>query len=116
MNELYFLEDKYENRKPEPPQEVSQTMELLFQFFGVVALMLGVWYLHYRWTESLNMDALWFAIPLAFAETMMFIGTILVVVNFWKTNDTKKKSHPKMVGFLPFLQHGLFLVLRLGLH
>lgn len=94
MNELYFLEPEYDNRKPEPPQEVSQTRELLFQFFGVVALMLGVWYLHYRWTDSLNMDALWFAIPLAFAETMMFIGTILVVINFWKTNDTPKKSPP----------------------
>ena len=95
MNELYFLEEKYDSRKPEAPQKVSQNMESLFQFFGVVTIMLGFWYLHYRWTESLNMDALWFAIPLAFAETMMFIGTILVVVNFWKQNDTPKKPAPK---------------------
>jgi len=95
MNELYFLEDKYERRKPEPPQEVSENMQLLFQFFGVVAIMFGLWYLHYRWTDSLNPHALWFAIPLAFAETMMFIGTILVVINFWQTKDTPKKSAPK---------------------
>jgi len=95
VNELYFLEDKYNIRKPETPQKQSEFMQLLFQFFGVVALMLGVWYLTYRWTDSLNMDALWFAIPLAFAETMMFIGTILVVINFWKINDTKKQSPPK---------------------
>lgn len=95
MNELYFLDPKYDSRKPEAPQVVSTTMELLFQFFGVVTLMLGVWYLYYRWTASLNMDALWFAIPLAFAETMMFIGTILVVINFWKQNDTPKKTAPQ---------------------
>ena len=68
MNELYFLEPKYDDRKPEAPQEASETMQLMFQFFGVVTIMLGLWYLHYRWTASLNMDALWFAIPLAFAE------------------------------------------------
>ncbi|CAA6811954.1 MAG: Cellulose synthase (UDP-forming) (EC [uncultured Sulfurovum sp.] len=95
MNELYFLEPKYDERVPETPQEPSELNQLLFQFFGVVAIMLGLWYLHYRWTASLNMDALWFAIPLAFAESMMFIGTILVVVNFWKVNDTKKQLAPK---------------------
>jgi len=95
MNELYFLEEKYESRKPEAPQVQSENMQLLFQFFGVLTLMLGVWYLHYRWTNSLNYDALWFAIPLAFAETMMFIGTILVVIGFWKINDTKKQTAPK---------------------
>ena len=94
MNELYFLDDKYENRKPESPQIVTDRMNLMFQFFGVVTIMLGFWYLHYRWTASLNMDALWFAIPLAFAETMMFIGTILVVINFWKPNDTKRQLAP----------------------
>jgi len=95
MNALYFLEDKYDSRRPEPPQVQPEWMQLSFQFFGVVAIMLGIWYLQYRWMDSLNMDALWFAIPLAFAETMMFIGTILVVINFWKVNDTKPKSAPK---------------------
>jgi len=95
VNELYFLEDKYNSREPEAPQKQSENMQLAFQFFGVVAIMLGVWYLYYRWTDSLNMDALWFAIPLAFAETMMFIGTILVVINFWKINDTPKQKPPQ---------------------
>jgi len=95
MNELYFLEPEYENRVPEPPQPYSKINEMLFQFTGVVTIMLGMWYIWYRWSESLNQDALWFAIPLAFAETMMFIGTILVVINFWRINDTPKKSPPQ---------------------
>ena len=95
MNALYFLEEKYDARKPEPPSKQPLWMQEAFQFFGIITLMLGVWYLHYRWTASLNMDALWFAIPLAFAETMMFIGTILVVINFWRVNDTKKQKAPQ---------------------
>ena len=95
MNELYFLEEEYECRIPEPPQQQPQWVQLSFQFFGTVAIMLGIWYLYYRWTDSLNMDALWFAVPLAFAETMMFIGTILVVINFWKISDTPKQTPPK---------------------
>lgn len=94
MNELYFLEPKYNERKPEAPQKQSELMQLSFQFFGLVAIMLGLWYLYYRWTDSLNMDALWFAIPLAFAETMMFIGTVLVVINFWRIKDTPKQAPP----------------------
>ncbi len=108
MNELYFLEEKYESRKPEIPQVQSENMQLLFQFFGVLTLMLGVWYLHYRWTASLNYDALWFAIPLAFAETMMFIGTILVVINFWKISDTPKKSPPKTMSEVVEAQQVVF--------
>jgi len=95
VNELYFLESKYDSRIPEEPQQQSQLMQSLFQFFAVITLMLGFWYLDYRWNESLNMDALWFAIPLAFAETMMFIGTIFVVINFWRIDDTPTKQAPK---------------------
>ncbi|SHO81582.1 Cellulose synthase (UDP-forming) [hydrothermal vent metagenome] len=95
MNELYFLDSKYENRIPEAPQQQSQLMQSMFQFFAIITLMLGFWYLEYRWSDSLNMEALWFAIPLAFAETMMFIGTIFVVINFWRINDTPMQDAPK---------------------
>lgn len=94
MKTLYFLDPRYDDRRPEPPQPYSVWRESLFQFFGITAILLGLWYLQYRWTSSLNPDALWFAIPLAFAETMMFIGTVLVVINFWRINDTPKQAPP----------------------
>lgn len=94
MNELYFLNDTYDKRQPPKPQEQSIGMQLAFEFFATITLMLGAWYLYYRWSSSLNMEALWFAIPLAFAETMMYIGTILVMINFWKLNDTPKQKPP----------------------
>jgi len=94
VNELYFLEEKYEQRIPEAPQLQSEWTQSAFRFFAVITLMMGVWYIHYRWYYSLNTEALWFAIPLAFAETMMFVGTILVVINFWRINDTQKQEPP----------------------
>ena len=97
MSELYFLKPKYQNRISEQPQKNSKFREVLFQFFATITLMLGFWYIHFRWNNSLNMDALWFSIPLAFAETMMFIGTILVVINLWRVNDTKKKFPPSRI-------------------
>jgi len=97
VNELYFLEKPYANRVPSPPQQQPEWMQLLFQFVAVITIMLGFWYLHYRWSASLNMEALWFAIPLAFAESMMFIGTILVMINFWKISDTPKGKPPLMM-------------------
>jgi cellulose synthase (UDP-forming) len=94
-NDLYFLDPKYEARTPPLAQSQPQWMQNLFQFFATVTLVLGLWYLHFRWTASLNMEALWFALPLAFAETMMFIGTLLVMINFWRIEDTPTQAPPR---------------------
>ncbi len=94
MNPLYFLDSSFDGRTPPAPQPYSPWQESAFQFLGIITIMLGFWYLEYRWSESLNRDALWFAIPLAFAETMMFIGTLLVVINFWKLDDTPPQTPP----------------------
>ncbi|MBN2826122.1 MAG: hypothetical protein JXQ76_12400, partial [Campylobacterales bacterium] len=79
MNTLYFLDKRFESQSPFTPQTQSINMQLAFQFFAVLTIMFGFWYLHFRWSDSLNTEALWFAIPLAFAESMMFVGTILVM-------------------------------------
>lgn len=78
----YFL--KYEHRTPEPPLAYSAARELLWQFLATIALVVGAWYIWWRWTGSLNTDAMWFAVPLVVAETCAFIGMILFVFNLWK--------------------------------
>jgi len=55
----------------------------LSQFLATCSLVFGAWYLWWRWTESLNLNALWFALPLVVAETGAFIGLILFTVNIW---------------------------------
>jgi cellulose synthase (UDP-forming) len=72
--------------------------ELLFQFLATVNLVLGAWYIHWRWTASLNWDALWFALPLVAAETLAYVGFVLFTANLWKTWDYPRQPPPRSIG------------------
>ncbi len=95
---MAFYFDAYEHRRPEPPLPYSPTVELVWQYLAVVALTVGAWYLWWRWTASLNMDALWYAIPLAFAETAAYFGLALFIFNLWKVQDYPVQAPPKTLG------------------
>ncbi|MES2590695.1 MAG: glycosyltransferase [Bacteroidota bacterium] len=86
--QFYF--DKFEDRKPYSAITDNKYRTWMFQFFGIVTIVLGIAYLNWRWRYSLNPDALWFAIPLVLAETLSYVSTILVVFNFWSYKDPKK--------------------------
>lgn len=88
MKQFYF--HKYEHRKPYLPIPDNKYRTLLFQFAGLITLFLGIAYLNWRWRFSLNPDAMWFAIPLVFAESLSFLSTVLVVINFWSNKDAEK--------------------------
>ena len=90
MKEFYF--NKFDDRKPYKAIKDNRYRTLLFQFTGILAIALGISYLVWRWRFSLNQDALWFAIPLVLAETLSFIGTIMVVINFWSFKDSEKQA------------------------
>lgn len=92
-----FYFEKFEDRLPEPPLPHNEKLELLWQFFAVMALTVGFWYITWRWTSSLNYEALWYAIPLVVAETGAYIGLALFTFNLWKVEDTPKKDAPKML-------------------
>lgn len=90
MKTYYF--EKFEDRKPYQYIPDNPYRSLIFQFLGVITIALGCAYLHWRWRYSLNINALWFAIPLVVAETLSFIGTVLVIINFWQNKDRKITS------------------------
>lgn len=92
-----FYFDKYEHRQPEPPLAHNRTIELLWQFFAVMALTVGLWYISWRWMYSLNYDALWYALPLVLAETGSYIGLALFTFNLWKVEDTPKQKAPSLL-------------------
>ena len=75
---MSFYFEKFEHRRPPAPVAHSPARELLWQFLVIVALVLGANYIRWRWTDSLNWDALWFAIPLAAAETCAYTGLVLL--------------------------------------
>ncbi|EBA03775.1 glycosyl transferase, group 2 family protein [Rhodobacterales bacterium HTCC2150] len=60
-----------------------------------VTIALGAWYLIWRWTSSLNPDALAFSILVATAETLAYLGTLLFAFDIWSWGDTPRKMAPK---------------------
>lgn len=94
---MSFYFDKYEDRVPEAPLPHSEYRQLLWQYFAIFNLTIGAWYIYWRWTSSLNYDALWYAIPLVVAETGAYIGLMLFTFNLWKVEDTPQKEPPQML-------------------
>ncbi|SCY88829.1 glycosyltransferase [Paracoccus tibetensis] len=94
---MTFYFQRFEHRSPRPPIPHSPWRERLYQFLATIALVLGAWYLHWRWTASLNYEALWFAVPMVLAETLAFIGLILFTANIWKTRDTPISPPPASI-------------------
>jgi len=68
----------------------------VFRALAVVTIVLGVIYLSWRLTASLNTQALWFAIPLVAAETYTFINTLLFVFMLWR--PTRRQAPPPLEG------------------
>jgi len=94
---MAFYFDEFEGRKPPPPIPYSMARELLWQFLATVNMVLGGWYLWWRWFYSLNHDALWFAVPLAAAETLAFVGLGFFTVNLWLVRDSERRPPPRVI-------------------
>ena len=88
---------KFEHRRPPAPLHYNPLIHALGQICLLIAVVTGAWYLQWRWTSSLNFDALWFSIPLVLAETCAYIGLLLYVFNIWHVADTGKKPAPACI-------------------
>jgi len=88
---------KFEHVAPPEPVPHSSVREMLFQFFATVTVVVGAWYIVWRWGWSLNMDALWFSIPVIVAETAAYIGLVLFFYNIWSCRDTPRQDPPHLV-------------------
>lgn len=97
MSETTPYFKKYEHRKPPAPLELNHFVHSVAQICLLIAIFTGAWYLQWRWTSSLNFDALWFSIPLVVAETGAYIGLLFYVFNIWHVEDTEKKSPPECI-------------------
>jgi cellulose synthase (UDP-forming) len=75
----------------------SMPHEVLWQFLATVNLVLGGWYIVWRWGWSLNYDALWLALPLAMAETAAYFGLVLSTINLWATRDYQPQPSPELI-------------------
>jgi cellulose synthase (UDP-forming) len=100
--EFYF--NKFENRKPYPSIAPNKYRSLLFQSTGIITVALGLAYLHWRWRFSLNPDAVFFSIVLVTAETLSFLSTVMIIINFWEYKDPPKTPPVHMLSEIEDLQ------------
>lgn len=92
-----FYFSKFEDRTPPPPLPHSRPVEMVWQCLATISLALGAWYIWWRWTGSINFDALWFSVPLLVAETCAYLGLILFTLNLWEVKDYPKKPPPASI-------------------
>ncbi len=92
-DEPYFKH--FENRVPPQYEKLSPVRRLIWHLFAGATIGTSLWYLHWRWTESLNPDALVFSSVVAGAETLFFLGTLLFFFDIWDEGDTERKPAPE---------------------
>jgi cellulose synthase (UDP-forming) len=64
--------------------KLPEWQEWIVRVVAVVMLAYGVYYIAWRWTSTLNPEALWFSIPLALAETWGLLTAFIMVHSVWR--------------------------------
>ena len=65
-----------------------------FRILACCTFILATYYLYWRYRYSLNLNALWFAIPLVAAETYSYFDSILFALMMWKPVNRKPPEPP----------------------
>ena len=55
-----------------------------FRVIAIANLVLATSYIVWRYTSTVNLDALWFAIPVLLAETYSFFDNLLFIFMMWR--------------------------------
>jgi cellulose synthase (UDP-forming) len=87
----------YEERLPEEPLPASPGRDFAFQALAVATIALGAHYLAWRWSSSLNPDAMGLSIAVAVAETLAYLGAILFFLSLWRIEDPVPRPAPATV-------------------
>ena len=88
----YFRE--FEHRRPPDLPPLGAARRAAWWLLSSLALGLGGAYLGWRWTASINPDALAFSAVVALAETLAFAGLALFVYDTWDEGDTPPAPPP----------------------
>ncbi len=87
MKPDYYL--TYDHRKPPLLRQMSPLRLAFWHFFASLTVGVAIWYLYWRWTSSLNPEAMVFSVAVAVAETLTFVGTLLFFHDIWRPKDTE---------------------------
>lgn len=65
---------------------------LLFRYLAEINIILGAWYIFWRFNHSINFNALWISIPLLLAELYSFIGGTMFTIGLWRPLEREVRS------------------------
>lgn len=82
------------HRTPDRVSDFGGAARHLWHLAAGVTIGLGLWYLHWRWTASLNPEAWAFSLAVVLAETLAFVGMLLFYFNIWDEGDTPRRPPP----------------------
>jgi len=68
---------------------------ILTRIIGLSAAAFGLNYIVWRYALSLNMNALWFSIPMVIAETYGIVDMFLFILMSWKQSERKSLPPPE---------------------
>ena len=88
----YFA--SFETRLPPAFPGMSLLRSRVWHVLAGATIGLGLWYLQWRWTQSLNPDAMVFSVVVALVETVAFLGTLLFFYDIWSEGDTPLQPAP----------------------
>src|SRR6202521_5859056 len=74
---------------------LSTGEELFTRAFSVIAMLYGLYWIVWRWSSSLNPNALIFSIVLIVAETYGFINSLFLIATVWKLKYRDRPPAPK---------------------
>ncbi len=74
---------------------------LLFRYLAEINLIFGAWYLQWRITHSINVDALWLSLALLLAEIYSYLGGVMFVIGLWRPLVRQVKSLDQLMPPLP---------------
>ncbi len=86
---------RFEERTPAAPARPGPGRDFAFQALAASALVLGAWYLAWRWSASLRADDLAFSAAVAAAETLAYVGTVLFFLSMWRLEDPAPRPPPR---------------------
>ncbi|HEX6589717.1 MAG TPA: glycosyltransferase, partial [Longimicrobiales bacterium] len=75
---------------------LSETQERVVRALAVLSLIVGCYWIWWRWTATLNPDAMFFSVALVTAETWGLIASFMFVANAWKL--TRREPPPAPPG------------------
>ncbi|HNX73614.1 MAG TPA: glycosyltransferase [Spirochaetales bacterium] len=74
--------------------EHSKTYQMAVRLIGLLTVASGLNYIVWRYAYSLNMQALWFSIPMVIAETYGIVDMLLFVLMSWRQPNRKPLPPP----------------------